>query len=160
MENRILVMGLGNYLMGDEGVGVHAVQKLMNLDLPDYVDVVDGGTGGFYLLDYFSKYPVVILIDAELNENASGIIRLIRPRFASDFPPALSTHDIGLKDMVSSLQLMGNMPDIYLFAVSIEFQQMQGVELTDKLESILPDLLRRVKDLALQLDPHQQKIMQ
>jgi hydrogenase maturation protease len=153
MENSVLIMGVGNYLMGDEGVGVHAVQKLLNTTLPDYVDVVDGGTGGFHLLEYFSKYPKVILIDAELNDNESGSVRLIKPKFASDFPKALSTHDIGLRDMVSSLQLLGEIPEIYLFAVGIQFLQMQGVELTDELEATMPGLIKQVTELAISLAP-------
>lgn len=156
MENSILIMGVGNYLMGDEGVGVHAVQKLLNTTLPDYVDVVDGGTGGFHLLEYFSKYPTVILIDAELNDNESGSVRLIKPKFASDFPKALSTHDIGLRDMMSSLQLLGEIPEIYLFAVGIQFLQMQGVELTDELEAAMPGLIKQVTDLAVSLAPQLQ----
>lgn len=142
--------------MGDEGVGVHAVQQLLNTTLPDYVDVVDGGTGGFHLLEYFSKYPKVILIDAELNDNESGSIRLIKPKFASDFPKALSTHDIGLRDMMSSLQLLGEIPEIYLFAVGIQFLQMQGVELTDELEAKMPALIQRITELANSLAPQAQ----
>lgn len=156
MENSVLIMGVGNYLMGDEGVGVHAVQKLLNTTLPDYVDVVDGGTGGFHLLEYFSKYPKVILIDAELNDNESGSVRLIKPKFASDFPKALSTHDIGLRDMMSSLQLLGEIPEIYLFAVGIQFLQMQGVELTDELEAAMPGLIKQVTELAVSLAPQVQ----
>jgi hydrogenase maturation protease len=149
MQDKVLIMGIGNYLMGDEGVGVHCVQQLLRLpQLPAYVDVVDGGTGGFHLLEYFEKYPRVILIDACLDGQPSGTIRLIQPRFAADFPKAMSTHDIGLKDMISSLQLLGRIPEIYLFVVSIEYLQMQGVELTSQLEAIMPNLVKQVTDLA------------
>ena len=151
MEHNVLVLGVGNYLMGDEGVGVHAVQKLLNTSLVDHVDIVDGGTGGFHLLEYFSKYPIIILIDAELNDNESGSVRLIKPKFASDFPKALSTHDIGLRDMMTSTQLLGNLPEIYLFAVGIQFLQMQGVELTDELEAKMPALIHQVTELAMSL---------
>jgi len=158
MENKVLIMGVGNYLMGDEGVGVHAVQKLMDMDLPDYVEVVDGGTGGFHLLGYFEKYPRVILIDATLDGKKAGTTKLIKPKFASDFPKAMSTHDIGLKDMVSSLQLLGKIPEIYLFTVSIEYIQQQGVELNDATEAALPGLLKKITDLALSLAPEKQPV--
>jgi hydrogenase maturation protease len=153
MEDRVLIMGVGNYLMGDEGVGVHAVQKLMSSGLPDYVDVVDGGTGGFHLLEYFEKYPRVILVDATLDGQKAGTIRLIRPKFAADFPKSMSTHDIGLRDMVNSLQLLGKIPDMHLFVVSIEYIQQQGVEMTDEVEAALPELLNRVTELAIKLAP-------
>lgn len=151
MEDRLLIMGVGNYLMGDEGIGVHAAQALGDSGLPDRIDVVDGGTGGFHLLEYFEKYPRIILIDATLDGNKPGTIRLIRPKFASDFPKSMSTHDIGLKDMVSSLQLMGKIPDIYLFVVSIESIQQQGIELTPPLKAIMPELLSKVTRLALEM---------
>ena len=148
MENRILVMGVGNYLMGDEGVGVHAAQRLSVYPLPENTDILDGGTGGFHLLEYFEKYPYVILVDATLDDNPVGTIRLIKPKFASDFPKAMSTHDIGLKDMVSALQLLGKGPEIYLFVVSIKSIQQQGIELTHEIEMVMPGLLKKVSDTA------------
>ncbi len=153
MEERLLIMGVGNYLMGDEGLGVHAAQKLMSAGLPGYVDVVDGGTGGFHLLEYFEKYSRVILVDATLDGQRAGTIRLIKPKFASDFPKSMSTHDIGLRDMMSSLQLLDKIPEIHLFVVSIEYIQQQGVEMTDEVEAAMPELLKRVTELAVRLSP-------
>jgi hydrogenase maturation protease len=86
----------------------------------------------------------VILVDATLDSNPVGNIRLIQPKFASDFPKAMSTHDIGLKDMMSSLQLMGKVPSIHLFVVSIESIQQQGIELTPEIAAIMPELIEQV----------------
>lgn len=74
---QILILGIGNYLMGDEGVGVHAANRLQEMDLPIAFEVVDGGTGGFHLLEYFEKHEHVILIDATLDKNELGTISLI-----------------------------------------------------------------------------------
>jgi hydrogenase maturation protease len=146
-NRRILILGIGNYLMGDEGVGVHMATRLQKEEMPEEVDVLDGGTGGFHLLEYFENYKTVILVDATLDERPVGNIRLIKPRFAVDFPKAMSTHDIGLKDLVSALQLLGKMPDIHLFVVSIESLQQQGIELTPAIEKIIPDLRSQIKEL-------------
>jgi len=146
-SDRILVMGIGNYLMADEGVGVHVAQRLAKLSLPDTVDVVDGGTGGFHLLEYFENYSKIILVDATLDDQPAGTIRLIKPRFASDFPKSMSTHDIGLKDMVSSLQLMGKAPEIFLFVVSIASVQDQGIELTNAAEEKVPLIIENINSL-------------
>lgn len=146
-HEKILILGIGNYLMGDEGIGVHAAQALSQETWPDYVQVMDGGTGGFHLLRYFEENQYVILIDATLDGNPPGTIRLIKPKFAKDFPPAMSTHDIGLKDMVSALQLLGRMPEIDLLVVSIESIQQQGIELTPGLAAVVPGLVEKVKDL-------------
>lgn len=147
-EEKILIMGIGNLLMGDEGVGVHAIQWLEKEQLPEYVHLLDGGTGGFHLLEYFEKYDRVIMIDATLDGRNPGTIRLIKPKFASDFPPAMSTHDIGLKDLICALQLLGKMPEIDLFVVSIESIQQQGIYLTDEVESAMPGLVKLVLEKA------------
>lgn len=145
----VLIMGIGNYLMGDEGVGVHVAQRLAREALPEGVDVLDGGTGGFFLMEYFENYPVVILIDATLDDRPTGTIRVIEPGFAKDFPRAMSTHDIGLRDLVEGLAILGKLPKIYLFAVSIEMIQSQQIELSPELEGVMPELLEQVKNMAL-----------
>ncbi len=151
-DPHILILGIGNYLMGDEGVGVHTARRLQAMNqLPD-IEVVDGGTGGFYLLQYFEDHDAVILVDATLDNNEPGTIRLIEPKFAKDFPRAMSTHDIGLRDMVNALQLMNKMPHIYLFVVSIESIQQQGIELTPRIERAMPALLQKVTALAQKLE--------
>ena len=60
----ILILGIGNYLMGDEGVGVQLIQKMNNLELPSYLDILDGGTGGFLLLSCIEAYGHIIFVDA------------------------------------------------------------------------------------------------
>lgn len=147
----LLILGIGNYLMGDEGVGVQTALALQEMPIADTFDVVDGGTGGFHLLEFFEVHDKVILIDATLDNNEPGTIRLIQPRFAQDFPRAMSTHDIGLRDMVNALQLMDKMPKIYLFVVSIESIQQQGIELTPSIKKAIPILVEKVIELANQL---------
>ncbi|MBL7760319.1 MAG: hydrogenase maturation protease [Sediminibacterium sp.] len=149
-----LVLGIGNYLMGDEGIGVHVANRLeqMNL-LPEGVTVLDGGTGGFHLLEYFELYDHIILIDATLDNNTPGTIRKIKPRFATDFPPAMSTHDIGLKDLVSALQILGKMPKIDLFVVSIATIQQQGIELTPEIEAVVPAVMDHILNLLAEKEP-------
>lgn len=143
-----LVLGIGNYLMGDEGIGVHVANRLEKSKLlPEGVSVLDGGTGGFHLLEYFERYDRIILIDATLDNHVTGTIRKIKPRFAADFPPAMSTHDIGLKDLVSALQILGKMPEIDLFVVSIATIQQQGIELTPEIEAVVPKVIDEILTL-------------
>lgn len=146
-ENMVMVMGIGNWLMQDEGVGVHIVRLLEKEPLPSNVELVDGGTGGFHLLEYFQRHKNVILIDATLDNNPVGTIRLIKPKFAADFPKAMSTHDIGLKDLVSALQLLNTPVNIYLFVVSIKSIQEQGIELSAEVAAVLPKLKTEILSL-------------
>jgi hydrogenase maturation protease len=148
-SQEVLILGIGNYLMGDEGVGVHLARRLENSRLPLNVKVLDGGTGGFHLMNYFEEHSVVIMIDATLDGGAPGAIRLIRPRFSSDFPKAMSTHDIGLKDVVESLLLLGKLPTIHLFTVSIREVQPMQVTLSPEVEAALPELEERIRGLLV-----------
>ena len=148
---KILILGIGNYLMGDEGVGVHLAQRLEHEPLPPGVDVLDGGTGGFHLTHFFEDYGTVILVDATLDGQLPGSIRLLEPRFSKDFPKAMSTHDIGMKDVSEAMLFMGKLPKIYLFAVSIETLQQQQVTLSPIIEAVMPMLKAQVLDLANEL---------
>jgi hydrogenase maturation protease len=137
-------MGIGNWLMQDEGIGVHLARFLEERGLPDGADILDGGTGGFHLLEYFEQYPTVILVDATLDNLPPGTIRAITPHFAADFPQAMSTHDIGLKDLVGALHLTGRLPKIKLYVVSIRSIQEQGIELSADMEGILEQLRENI----------------
>ena len=147
----VLILGIGNYLMGDEGLGVHVVQQLEKEDLKLVADVVDGGTAGFQLMEYLESYPHIILIDATLDGQPAGTIKKIKPRFSSDFPSAMSTHEIGLKDLVEGLVLLGKLPNIDLFVMSIEKIQPLTTSLSPEIEVALPTLKNEVLILARQL---------
>lgn len=141
---KLLILGIGNYLMGDEGVGVHFAQRLENEPLPPGVDVLDGGTGGFHLTSFIEHYPTIILIDATLDGQPPGTIRLLEPRFSKDFPKAMSTHDIGMKDVIDAMIFMGRLPQVYLFTVSIESLQQQKVTLSPEIEAVMAALKKLV----------------
>ena len=144
----ILIMGVGNYLMGDEGVGVHLIQQMDKMDLPDYVDILDGGTGGFLLLSCFEAYNTVIFVDATMDGKEEGTISLIKPKFASDFPSALSVHDVGLKDMIEAVYLMDSKPNIPLFTISINEMVPMTIELSSKVEQAIPKVIDQILELC------------
>jgi hydrogenase maturation protease len=150
-SNSILILGVGNYLMGDEGVGVHIIQHMAKMDLPDYLDILDGGTGGFLLLSYFEAYNTVIFVDATMDGKEEGSISLIRPKFASDFPSALSVHDVGLKDMIEAVYLMESKSDIQLFTVSIKEMNPMTIELSQKVNRAIPKTIEQIMKLTKKL---------
>ena len=96
MNKDILVLGVGNLLLKDEGVGIHVIQALEKEGLPPNVSLMDGGTGGLHLIGWIQDYNRIIMVDATLDHNPPGTIRLIRPHYATDFPPLMSAHEIGL----------------------------------------------------------------
>ncbi len=150
----VLILGIGNYLMGDEGLGVHFVNQLKEEVEPGLADFLDGGTAGFQLMEYLESYPNIIMIDATLDGKPAGTIQKVKPRFSKDFPSAMSTHEIGLKDLVEGLLLLGKMPDIHLFIMSIEKIQPLSTLLSPEIEITLPKLKREVIELARHLSAH------
>ncbi len=140
----ILILGIGNVLMGDEGVGIHVVHYLQDTPLPDGVECLDGGTGGFHLLEHIQRAKKVILIDATIDHSPPGTIRCLRPRFATDYPPSLTAHDIGLKDLLDAFYLLGDQADVLLFAVSIPPIQKLSLELSPEIASVVPNLAKRI----------------
>jgi len=149
----VLILGVGNFLLGDEGVGVHIVRALEKEPLPPRVALVDGGTGGFHLLSYLQDYPVVVLIDATMDGRPPGTVRVLRPRFAREFPRALSAHDIGLRDLIESAILVGKLPDIHLITVSVADLQEMGTELSPAVRSAIPAVVSEVKRILGTMKP-------
>jgi len=145
-QNRrpLLILGIGNYLMGDEGVGVHAIRRLEKVGLPREVTLFDGGTGGFQLLSLFQEYDPIIMIDATMGGNSPGTVSLLQPKFASDFPRSLSAHDIGLRDLLESASLLGPLPKIHLITVTVHDLANLSTELSLPVESALPGVVEAV----------------
>jgi hydrogenase maturation protease len=137
---RILVMGVGNVLMGDEGVGVHAVRALERRRWPAHVTLLDGGTGGFHLLSHVGGCDVLVMIDATLDGRPPGTVRVIEPRYASDFPKALSAHDIGLKDLVDSAAILEMLPRVFLITISVATLQPMQMTMSPEVEASLPEV--------------------
>ena len=148
IQNDILVLGIGNLLMNDEGVGIHAVNRLEKEGGIPGADLMDGGTGGFHLLGHIQSYKTIIFIDASLDHFPAGHVRVLHPRFAKDFPKQLSAHEIGLKDLLDSAILLGNMPKLYLVAVSVKDFQDMGMDLSVDLEAAIPEVMKCVREIV------------
>jgi hydrogenase maturation protease len=143
-----LILGIGNLLLQDEGVGIHVVQALEKETLPPHIHLMDGGTGGFHLISWLEKYDRIIMIDATLDSHPPGTIRVIKPRYASDFPPLMSAHEIGLKDMIEVMQLSsGKLPDIQLIVISVVDISAVGMALSPRVEAVIPEIVQRVKNI-------------
>ncbi len=148
-DEHILVLGIGNVLMGDEGVGVEVVRQVSQLPLPENVECLDGGTGSFLLLEPMQRANRVILIDATIDGNAPGIVTRLTPRFSSEYPATLTAHDIGLKDLLDAAYLTSDPLDITLFAISIDPPQLVGINLSPAVEACISETARKVVDEVL-----------
>jgi hydrogenase maturation protease len=108
----ILVLGLGNILLSDEGVGVRIVEALeASHDVPDGVDVLDGGTSGMDLLDMVADRDCLIVADAVNADGPAGrLIRLEDDNIKMLFETRFSPHQLGLSDLLAALRLVGKAP--------------------------------------------------
>lgn len=145
--NRVLVLGIGNLLMGDEGVGVAAVRRLQETPLPPGVTLLDGGTGSFQLLSWLAGQDAVVLIDASADAKPPGTVSLLEPHFASDFPRSLTAHDIGLRDLIEAASLLEALPRVFLVTVSVAEIQSMRIGLSEAVAASLPRVVGRVKSL-------------
>ena len=145
---KTLILGVGNLLLKDEGVGIHVVRELENETLPDHVSLLDGGTGGIHLINWLQDYDRIIMIDATLDRNPPGTIRTLRPRYSKDFPVLMSAHEIGLKDMIEAMIITEKLPDVELIVVSAKDVQDMGIELTPDVQAAVPHVIERVKELV------------
>ena len=143
---KTVILGVGNLLMGDEGVGVLVARHLTHTGAAGDIEVVDGGTGGFHLLEFFQDYDRVVLVDATLDGQTPGNVSVTKPRFSSDYPPTLSAHDIGLKDLLDAVYLLGQSPEIILFAISIASVDRVTLEVSPAVAESVPRVAQQVAE--------------
>lgn len=129
-HRKTLVLGLGNIIMGDEGIGVHVVRALEQHSLPEEVECLDGGTGGFILLEPLQNADRIIMIDAAADGNAIGTVTRTTPKFSRDYPPTLTAHDIGVKDLLDAFYIQGGSREVILYAITIDPQQSISMDLS------------------------------
>ena len=145
MKNKILILGIGNILMGDEGVGVHVLRHIIDhYELPEGVEGLDGGTGSLVLLEPMQQAETVILLDATEDGSPAGTMHRLEPKFSKDYPKTLTAHDIGLKDLLDAFYLLGDVPKVVLYAISIvDFDQL-SINLSDETAIKVPALAEQI----------------
>lgn len=135
----VLVLGVGNVLMGDEGVGVHVLRRLEREPAIPRVRLLDGGTGGVNLLAEFDGVRAMILIDATRDGRPAGTVTYLHPERVGDLPRGLGAHDFGLKDLFAASALIDRLPDLHLYTVSVETIRPMCMELSDAVAAaVLP----------------------
>lgn len=151
MNAKPLIIGLGNELLGDDGIGIAAARKL-RADNTVYADIVDCNLSGVSLLDVLSGYSKVIIIDAvRTKKHAVGdLVELNVDDFRSI--PSVSPHHTGLPELMDISRKLGiEFPDkIRIIAVEIEDRHELGMKLSEPIEKAMDALLKKVK-LYLQL---------
>jgi hydrogenase maturation protease len=134
------IIGCGNLLLQDEGVGVHLIRYLQGKILPCDVELIDGAAGGFDLLPFIQDSDRVIIVDAIKAKGDPGEIYKFGPEdYDTDSFPQTSLHDVCLKDVFNIVKLTGPLPSITIFGVEPKTVDW-GMELTEVVRAVLPRL--------------------
>lgn len=160
IEDRIVVLGVGNVLLRDEGVGVRTIEELQRqYTLPANVRVVDGGTQGLWLLSTIQEADHLIVVDAVLGGDEPGTIyRLTRDDLPKGLRIKQSAHDSDLVEALNLCALLDAQPKSVV-VVGIEPADIQpfGVDLTEKIATKVDELVLRVLDELKALGVESQK---
>jgi hydrogenase maturation protease len=144
----ILVLGIGNVLLTDEGIGVRALKEIeRRYAFSDDVELLDGGTAGIELLRHIRNRKHLIIIDAMLFDQEPGTVTRVEGK---DVPAAfltrISPHQLGLSDLLAAAMLTDELPEnLVLFGVEPESIDI-GLDLTDTVEASLSKLIGAVID--------------
>lgn len=148
MANRKVILGLGNLLRTDDGLGVHAIRALDG-KVGDW-ELIDGGTLGLTLLPYLEGVGDLLILDSIRLGEPAGTLH----RFSSlDFvrmgrDQAISGHDLGLLELWNGLQLKGSLP-LHCEVLGLEPESLEwGTELSATVQNALPLLLDQVLELV------------
>ncbi|HEY3307414.1 MAG TPA: HyaD/HybD family hydrogenase maturation endopeptidase [Desulfuromonadaceae bacterium] len=145
-QPRVLVLGIGNLVMSDDGVGVLVVQRLQrDYRLPGHVEVMDGGTLGLDILPRLEGIERLLIIDAVETGLAPGsCVRMAGDEIPVALETKVSPHQMGLKDLLAVAMLLGHVPqEMVLVGVQPGSIEM-GIILTPAVEAQLDHLLKLV----------------
>jgi hydrogenase maturation protease len=142
----ILVLGLGNSIMTDDGFGVKVVNTLSSrYHFQGPVKVIDGGTLGLDLLPQLEEIETLLIIDAlDMREEPGSVFRIEGEEVPRAFASKLSVHQMGLQDLLAVAELQGHVPSkLIVWGVQPECIEM-GTELTDTVEVKVEPVVEKV----------------
>ena len=155
-QKDILIMGIGNILLKDEGIGVHVVRRLKEMPLPENVEVLDGGTAGLELVDFMENRRKLIVIDAVKTGDKPGTIyRLTEKNLVIKPKAMMSFHEIHFLDALCISDVMKNKPE-EVIVIGVEPKDMSdGIDLSPEIEERIP----RIIEIVMEELNHKSKIM-
>jgi hydrogenase maturation protease len=141
-----LVIGVGNRILSDEGVGVHVIERLWAAyKIPEEVLILDGGTLGLDLLYYLKGVENLLLVDAvELRKEPGALVRMVNEEVPAFLSMKMSPHQVGIPDMLAVAKLKDLYPrNVILLGVQPESLEL-GMDLSATIEARMPVLINEV----------------
>jgi len=139
----IAVIGIGNILMKDEGVGCHAANLLLSqYEFEPEITIIDAGTTGTDLLPYLEKHSRIIILDAVDFEREPGFIGSIENNdILTRLTTKMSMHHMGITDVLSTAKLLDIVPE-QIFLLGMQPKDLSvGMEMTEVVKNRLPRML-------------------
>jgi hydrogenase maturation protease len=142
----ILVLGLGNILLQDEGIGVHVIEALeAGYDVPPGVTVVDGGTAGMDMLNTIAGFKHMIVADAVKTGAPAGTVVVLKgDQVPAFFKGKLSPHQVGLSDLLAVMSLTDEQPETIALIGCVPFGMETSLDMTPGMHERLPQMLELV----------------
>ncbi|WP_027367823.1 HyaD/HybD family hydrogenase maturation endopeptidase [Desulfocurvibacter africanus] len=146
IDRNILVLGVGNILFTDEGVGVRLVERLQaKYDFSENVTLMDGGTLGTRLMDPIMACKYLVVVDAVLGDGAPGsIYRLTGDDLRKSLAFKNSLHQTDLVDTLIYCDILGNRPEAVIVGIEPHDYKTMAVDLSDTIQARMPDLMAAV----------------
>jgi hydrogenase maturation protease len=156
MHNQhILILGIGNILLADEGVGIHIVRELQKRSLPSCVEVIDGGTGGFELIEYVRGKEKVIIVDAvKMSLPAGTIVTFELDDLNTQTWEPLSVHQGGLTEFLRACMELYPRPELIVYGVVPQETSRMSMDLSDAVARQLPSIVSHVLNEATSVISH------
>ena len=145
---RVLVLGIGNILLSDEGVGVHVINRFQaTLVIPDEVQVIDGGTMGLDLSPYFEGKTDVVVVDAICadGEKPGTIRRFSGSEVMTMLGERISPHQIGLSDLLACTAVDTQLPENIVLLGIVPESLDTSLDLSPTIQAKVDDLVGLIR---------------
>ena len=142
----VILLGLGNLLVEDEGIGLHVIKHInAHYRFEPAIEIVDGGTAGFELLPFFQDYDRILMVDAvEFGEEPGYVGRMENDDILTQLKNNMSLHHLGITDVLSSVKLLEYDPS-HIVLIGIQPQSMEvRMGLSDLLRSRIEPVTREI----------------
>lgn len=155
---RVCVIGMGNTLMGDDGVGVRVAEELLGRDLGPDIEVVPGGTAGMALSHHFRDAEAVVVVDAiSVGDSPGSVFRFTPEDAGITALRSHTSHGLSLPNILLAAHLQGAVPDVIVYAVQIGDITCGFDTLTPAVEAAVPEVATMVAEEAARLSASLQR---
>ena len=143
----VLILGIGNVLFNDAGVGAHIIQMLKMLGVPAGVELLDAGVGANLTPDVLCGYKLLVVIDAAKGHLPAGTVRRITPHYNADCVALMSMQKDELNEIFNLLKMQETIPHIEILAVSIGNNPAQVAELSPEVRQVIPQVMQLIYEI-------------